>query len=99
MAKYRKKPVEIEAWPVAELLDAMMDDSHSTPFHELFPAVAEAASYGSWEWYPDRRGIVIATLEGRMFANPDDMIIRGVEGEFYPCKPGIFAESYERVGE
>lgn len=39
--------------------------------------------------------LVIETLEGPHRANPGDFIIRGVQGEFYPCKPDIFAETYE----
>jgi hypothetical protein len=39
--------------------------------------------------------VVIATLEGAMHASPGDWIIRGVQGEFYPCKPDIFAATYE----
>jgi hypothetical protein len=39
--------------------------------------------------------IIIDTLEGRMTANPNDWIIRGVKGEIYPCKPDIFAATYE----
>ncbi len=41
--------------------------------------------------------LVIATLEGAMRASPGDWIIRGVQGELYPCKPEIFAETYEQV--
>lgn len=44
-----------------------------------------------------RRGIFVPTLEGNLFADPDDWIIRGVKGEFYPCKPDIFAATYEKV--
>ncbi len=40
---------------------------------------------------------VIKTLEGDMVANPGDWIITGVEGEKYPCKPDIFAKTYEKV--
>lgn len=43
--------------------------------------------------------IQIETLEGVMTANPGDWIIRGVKGEFYPCKPDIFAATYEPVDE
>lgn len=39
--------------------------------------------------------LVIATLEGAMRASPKDWIIKGVKGEFYPCKPEIFAMSYD----
>lgn len=41
--------------------------------------------------------LVIATLEGEMTAKPGDWIIRGVAGEFYPCKPDIFAATYEET--
>ena len=44
-----------------------------------------------------RRGIFVPTLEGNLFAAPGDWIIRGVQGEFYPCKPDIFAATYEEV--
>lgn len=40
-------------------------------------------------------GLMIKTLEGIMVANTGDWIIRGVKGEFYPCKPDIFAATYE----
>ena len=43
--------------------------------------------------------LVIHTLEGNMIAFKDDYIIRGVKGEFYPCKPDIFEETYEEVKE
>ncbi len=42
-------------------------------------------------------GIHISTLEGDMIASPGDWIIRGVAGEFYPCKPDIFEQTYEQV--
>ncbi len=40
---------------------------------------------------------MIHTLEGEMRADPLDWIIKGVKGEFYPCKPDIFAATYEAV--
>ena len=42
-------------------------------------------------------GILIPTLEGEMFASFGDYIIKGVNGEFYPCKPDIFAKTYDLV--
>jgi hypothetical protein len=42
---------------------------------------------------------VIATLEGAMICSLDDWIIRGIQGEFYPCKPDIFEATYELVEE
>lgn len=41
--------------------------------------------------------LVVATLEGALRASPDDWIIKGIKGEFYPCKPDIFAATYEPV--
>jgi hypothetical protein len=43
--------------------------------------------------------LYIETLEGRMRADLGDYVIRGVKGEFYPCKPDIFEATYERDGE
>lgn len=45
------------------------------------------------------KGLVIPTLEGDMYASYGDWIIRGVNGEYYPCKPDIFEKTYERVEE
>lgn len=44
-------------------------------------------------------GVIIATLEGAMHASIGDYIIKGVEGEFYPCKPDIFSKTYEEVSQ
>lgn len=43
--------------------------------------------------------ITIPTLEGVMFANPGDYIVKGIRGEFYPCKSEIFEASYELIEE
>ena len=45
--------------------------------------------------YSSNEGLIIATLEGEMHASDGDYIIKGVNGEFYPCKPDIFAKTYE----
>lgn len=47
----------------------------------------------------DRTSLYIITLEGEMFASIGDYIIRGVDGEFYPCKSDIFRKTYELVEE
>lgn len=53
----------------------------------------EAFVGGDAEW---RGGeLVVATLEGPLRASPGDWIIKGIKGEFYPCKPDIFAQTYE----
>lgn len=45
----------------------------------------------------DGKQIIIPTLEGCMKANIGDWIIKGIKGEFYPCKPDIFEATYEKV--
>lgn len=47
--------------------------------------------------YIDCRGLIIYTLEGEHIASINDYIIRGVHGEYYPCKPDIFAKTYEKI--
>lgn len=47
----------------------------------------------------DEDRVMIPTIEGDLTASPGDYVIRGVAGEFYPCKPDIFAATYEPTGE
>lgn len=89
--RVRKKPVEVEAWPVAELLHAMEHDWKALP-----KPVSEAYEAGVLV-APTLEGITIKTLEGDMHAAWSDVLIRGVKGEFYPCKPDIFEATYEKV--
>lgn len=49
--------------------------------------------------YTDTHGLVIPTLEGNMVASLGDYIIKGIDGEFYPCKPDIFDRTYEIVDD
>lgn len=88
--KFRKKPVEIEAWPARDLIRASGSNWSNLP-----KEVADAYEKGGWVFCPDC--IYIPTLEGTHRADIGDMVIMGVAGEFYPCKPDIFAATYERV--
>ena len=90
MAKFRKKPVVIEAWPAWELIHAATRDWKALPV-----CVEESYMKGGWVFASDH--ISIPTLEGTMKADIGDMVLRGVNGEFYPCKPDIFEKTYERV--
>ena len=90
--RFTKKPVTIEAiqWTGENLREVItFTDGHTdTRSHHAGMA---------WEAYADlvaRDGLKIYTLEGKMLANVGDWIIRGVKGEFYPCKPDIFEASY-----
>lgn len=85
--KFRKKPVEIEAMQIhGDLSIATIYGWMSV--HGTTPTV-----------HGDKRpyGLSIPTLEGVMVASHGDYVIRGVKGEFYPCKPDIFAATYEAV--
>ena len=90
--EFRKKPVVIEAWPVRQILTAAISNWDDMP-----APVRDAYECGGWVFEPT--GIHIPTLEGTMKADFDDWIIRGVKGEFYPCKPDIFEATYESVLE
>jgi hypothetical protein len=92
--KYQKKPVVIEAiqW-TGDNLKQIID------FTGLHPSAEQWVSQG-WEHYEEVvkvNGLKIFTLEGPMMASVGDYIIKGVKGEFYPCKPDIFALTYEQV--
>jgi hypothetical protein len=60
---------------------------------EILDFVGPAASWG------DVTGMTIATLEGNHAASEGDYIIKGVAGEYYPCKPDIFAATYSLVDD
>lgn len=85
MPKFRKKPVVIDAikW------DGSEESTHEVLTFADAPNVYHAIGPG------DLEEIEIDTLEGRMTASIGDWIIRGVKGELYPCKPDIFAATYE----
>jgi hypothetical protein len=93
MGLYRKKPVVIEAWIAKDLSSAMSKDWNLGLIPECIKAAYEK---GGWVYLINGE-IHIPTLEGTMIASPDDMILRGVSGEFYQCKPDIFKLTYEEV--
>ena len=97
--KYRKKPVVIEAMQLtggpAQWNDVYRWIEHNTQ-GSFDPLAAEVPASGV-SIDPATGFVLIATLEGVMQAKPEDWIIRGVQGEFYPCKPDIFAATYEAV--
>jgi hypothetical protein len=86
MAKYRKKPVVIEA------LQVPLSQAQTEEWVALMKWLFEDAYShgGNYVGHVD-----ITTLEGTMRAIPGDWIIKGVKGEFYLCKPDIFGATYE----
>lgn len=83
--KYRKKPVEVEAlkWEIDNL-------------DEMSTFIGDSRV---WGYHAETNELIISTLEGVITANEGDYIIKGVKGEFYPCKPDIFEMTYEKAGE
>lgn len=94
--RYRKKPVVIEAAQVPT-----WDPENAVAFVDECISLAEwCGGVSRMMNEADEHGgprIDITTLEGTMRADPGDWIIRGVAGEFYPCKPAIFEATYEPV--
>lgn len=94
--KYRKKPVVIEAvqWTGKnhrEMFDFLTNnEKHNEPItidgDNFYINHSEV-----------KGGLIIKTLEGKHIASIGDYIIKGVNGEFYPCKPDVFEKTYEAV--
>lgn len=84
--KYRKKPVVIDAWQFTF-------ENKDMVFHDLREMNNSIRPDGTL----DSPKLIIPTLEGEMTASIGDFIIKGVNGEFYPCKPDIFDKTYEPV--
>jgi hypothetical protein len=93
--KYRKKPVEIEARQFNTDDDGQSIAAWIRGYHGDDSAFWFGK--GNLDYDLHATAIVIHTLEGAMTASPGDWIIRDVQGEFYPCKPDIFAATYEAV--
>lgn len=94
--RFRKKPVVIEArrW--------FGDDRDWREFYD-WCRDSQGVSILTGPHPTSENGLLVrvglTTLEGTMMAEPGDWIIKGVKGEFYPCKPDIFEATYERVDD
>lgn len=103
MAKYIKLPVEIEAeqWNGQNVVD-IYNFLEGTNYESEAEGVKTEGKnfYIRFENGGCTLGsLIIKTLEGDMKANLGDYIIKGVNGEFYPCKPDIFERTYKKIGE
>lgn len=101
MPRYRKKPIEIEAFQITEesrqnnkdwpdWLNLAWQKDHSES-GALYPSE-----------FPDsdsKDKLIINTLEGKLLVEWDDYIIQGINGEIYPCKPDIFYKTYELLSK
>ena len=92
--KYRKKPVVIEAirYTSGNYLEIKNFVGESLKMEVI--REAEHTEQGEIPMWVELK---IKTLEGDMLVNGGDYVIRGVNGEFYPCKPDIFEKTYEKV--
>ena len=88
--KVKKKPIEVEAWAVVELIRQANDEWDALP-----QPIIDA--YEAGELIIHANSIDVETMGTWHRAEPDDYIIRGVAGEFYPIKPEIFRQTYEVI--
>ena len=91
MAKYRKKPIVIDAmqWTGTNIEEVKEFTNGCDRTITYYKPLVNSPFYT----------LVISTLEGRMEAKVSDYIIKGIQGEFYPCKADIFHATYEAVNE
>lgn len=92
MTAYRKLPVVVEAWTVAELTTAMQTEWGLLPL-----AIRDAHAAGHLLFTGVDSGIDVLTLEGWAHAPNGHWIIQGVVGELHPCDPDVFTATYELV--
>lgn len=81
--KYRKKPIVVEA--------IRWTGKNQTEIDKFCGM--------NVVWSENKKMFLVLTLEGTMLASVGDYIIKGVNGEYYPCKPDVFAKTYEAVEE
>ena len=88
VSKYRKKPIVVEA------IQYHREDNINLVQNFFGDRNGKDLIYDA-----NVNDYYIKTLEGNMYIQPGDFIIKGVKGEFYPCKPDIFELTYEELGE
>lgn len=89
MSKFRKKPVVIEA---VQYICGSEPHNYSQFNTDEVIAFGEGKVRSN---LPNDVRLVVSTLEGDIYASVGDWIIKGIKGEFYPCKPDIFEATYE----
>lgn len=94
--KYVKKPVVIDAlqWTGENFIDMCNFLENAKNDYIL-----NVGSNFYWDPARVKGGLIIKTLEGEHLASIDDFIIKGIKGEFYPCKPDVFEATYAEVAE
>ena len=95
MPKYRKKPIVIEAFELGYHFP--QDECNDWFLDAITTNTIRTVNMGKWHDPNIPSHIEIKTLEGTMRGDMGDYIIRGINGEIYPCKPDIFLATYESV--
>jgi len=95
MGKYRKKPVVIEAVQLLNTDESIKECIDFIWWNKIKGEQMQRCI----KTVKRKNGMNIQTLEGDMKANFGDYIIRGVNGEHYPCKPDIFEKTYDKIYE
>lgn len=90
---YRKVPVTIEAIQY----DGLNKEDIENFVGDFLDSKIDDCAYTATGKVPPIRKLIIPTLEGKMLVSPWDYVIKGVNGEFYPCKPDIFDKTYQQV--
>ena len=94
--KYRKKPIVVEAVPwtghnFREIFDFLTNNQ------KLDSCIYNDGDTFRFDYDGTAVQLYVKTLEGTVLASFGDYIIKGVNGEFYPCKPDVFEKSYEQI--
>ena len=112
MARFTKRPVEVDAWRVADVIelerttrsrmDTVLRDAFEAGVLRVAPKIARYsmlfdAQLSMASAY--ELELVVRTLEGEVRAGPDAMLVCGIEGEFYPCAWRIFAQTYDPANQ
>lgn len=98
---YRKKPIEVEAMrfpdsgPEQHLVAKWVEQNGGklNLYNGLTQHGIQTSTDANWHWINGS----IDTLEGTMNVHIGDYVIKGIKGEFYPCKPDIFEATYDKV--
>lgn len=94
MAKYRKKPIVIDAIQWTGNIQELIDFAGKEDFDKYFEIPSEEYD---WLGNPLTEKLKVKTLEGTMKVNINDYVIRGTHSEYYSCKKNIFEDIYEKV--
>lgn len=93
--RYRKRPVEVEAMHFDGTREVASEIAAWCNRHRVYPLLT--LEQPETPNLHEKISLVIDTLEGAMRVSGGDWVIRGIRGEFYPCKPDVFAVTYEEV--